>query len=169
MPDEVSKVLGIINENRKIIQKSKDTEVIISLSIIALFYLRNLLEYEETDYIIPADPVNKLIIKIVETTNGKLIRLLTDEYRTLRINSKNLHSGDYNMALKSFISKADSLRSYILHISAVDRMINDLSTLNLSDRNLKPDLIIDKILFKISTNTFFTNREAELNAVQRTL
>jgi hypothetical protein len=119
--------LIIIYNSLKIIDKSKDTDTIVSVTIIALFHLKELL-IDETKEIESATgndeirhPIYDLITKVIQATNEKLICLLTEEYKLLR-------SFGSDISRNVFLVKANNLKPFILKddLPEIDRMISDI-------------------------------------------
>jgi hypothetical protein len=106
MPQDIKIRFAYIRDNKKVIEKSKDIDMIVSLTIISLFSLKRLLKQEEKNNELLTQPIHKLIICMVQTSNERILSLLNDECRMIKIKSKNPILGNSMEAARNrFITK----------------------------------------------------------------
>ena len=172
MPQDIKSRFAFIRENQKVIEKSKDTDTIVSLTIISLFHLKHLLKHEEENNELVTQPIHNLIISMVQTTNERILSLLTDECRMIKLKSKNMIPDNLMKAAHNkFITMAASLKSYILDddLPLVDKMIDEVRSIERPGIRLNQNLILTWFLSKVHAFRFYGYRQLEGNAWKSTI
>ena len=167
MPQDIKAKFGFIKENKRIIEKINDCDTIVSLTIISLFQLRHLLDKEKNNELI-TQPIHNFIIRMVQTSNEKLLSLLADEFRMIKIRTKNLiNEKNMECAYNKFIAKSISLKSYILDddLPWIDNMISELRIMRQPVIKIKQNLVLSWFFSKLHAFRFYSYRELESNAV----
>ena len=171
-PDDIKARFAFIRENKKVIEKSKDTDTIVSLTIISLFHLKHLLKQEEENNELLTQPIHNFIIRMVQTSNERMLSLLTDECRMIKIKSKNLlPEKSMEAAQNKFITMAVNLRNYILDddLPLVDKMITEVRSIGRPGIRVNHNLILTWFLSKIHALRFYGYRQLEGNAWKSTI
>lgn len=171
MPQDIKARFAFIRENKKVIEKSKDTDTIVSLTIISLFHLKHLLKQEEKNNELLTQPIHNLIISMVQTSNERMLSILTDECRMLKIKSTTLIlEKSMEAAHNKFITKAVNLKNYILDddLPLVDKMISEVRSIGQPGIRVNHNLIMTWFLSKIHAFRFYGYRELEGNAWKST-